>query len=188
MTLPSNIIFPKDIEDFPTLDPEYQKKQWKEMVNSLQNMYEDMVDNINGGHEHVFFTSSNQKDTIPLISGSTSEGVGTYGNREMYHVRQGLESQAWFDIAWTAHSGTGDLIVNLPYSVANTEFTPFVGVVQIHNINLSSGYTYATVNCAPNSFDGVIMECGSGVPSQPIALPTSGRLIGYVKYIGKEFD
>lgn len=187
MTLPSNIIFPKDIEEFPELPEEYQKTQWKEMVVTLQNMYEDLVDNINGTHEHIIFNSSQQDPVIPQVEGSSSAGVATYGDREAYHVRNGLISQMWFDIAWTAHSGSGDLIVKLPYSVANGELIPFVGTIQIHNINLSSGYTYAVVNCAPNTFDGVVMECGSGVPTQAIALPSSGRIIGYVRYIGKEF-
>lgn len=170
------------------LDEEYKKVQWKEMVVVLQDMYEDLANHINGDHEYVSFDASNQTQVIPLVSGSSTPGTGTYADRVVYHVRKGLETQMWFDIEWTGHTGAGDLIVNLPYEVASSELMPFVGVLEIHNITLSSGYTYATVSCQPSTFDGLIHENGSAQPTQPIALSTSGRIKGYVSYIGKEFD
>ncbi len=186
MTLPSNIIFPLHTDKIFSLEPEEQQKQWEETIFTLQQMYEDIVGVVNGDTTYVEFDSNDQSQIIPTISGTTTAGVGTYGDREIWQLRNGLRCQIWFDIAWTAHTGTGNIKVDLPWEVALSQLTPFIGIVESDNI--AFGLDYLTINCGPDSFDGNIIETGNAAPNAPIAMEPAGRLKGYVTYIGKEFD
>ena len=188
LTLPSQKVFPFNIENFPTLDEEAQLIQWKEKISSLHEMYEDIVQVVNGDMTYIGFDSADQSQVIPLISGTTSKGIGTYSDREIWRLRQGLLCHIWFDISWTAHTGTGNIYVDLPWEVALTSYDPFIGTIESDNINLTSTYSWLTINCQSSTFKGNIIRSGDSITSSPLPMQTSGRLKGYVKYIGKQIQ
>lgn len=179
MTLPTNIIFPNELEWIFQKDGESQTTQWQEFIFTLQRMYEDIVDVVNG--EIVYVEE-------PTVSGGASAGTGGYLDREAWQRRSGLMTEYWFDIEWNSHNGSGALTVDLPFYVAKSNYMPFVGVVETSSINYTAGYNYAVLNATPETTQGVIRECGDNVASQAIAIPSSGRIKGYVRYIGQEQD
>jgi len=185
MTLPTTATLPihsdKIIEGGEALD-----KYMKELVVTLQRQYEDMAEAINGDFKLDVLTGSS--NFTPTISGSTTSGVGTYvANTQTSRVlRKGLEVEFWFDIAWTAHTGTGNLLVDLPYEVADSANFPYVGVVMAENITFS-GYLTGTALPATRSFQ--IIDTRSATTFNNIAVTNANTTLrGYVKYIGKAIE
>ena len=128
--------------------------------------------------------------TLPayaFISGSSSAGTATYSNTQLFTQRVLLLTQVWFDITWSGHTGTGNLLVNVPYTSQFVNQNPFVGVIESDGLTFDSGYTYLVGNLIPNTTTIEIRECGSGVASQPLAIPSSGTLRGSITYAGQQF-
>lgn len=181
MTLPTNIILPS-----PTTNPEDQIKYIQELVASLQRMYEDMTDKINGN----FRSDYGQEGDIwtPILKGTTADGSFTYSNQTGWALRQGIMVDAWFDISWSATGGaTGNLYIELPYQVAISNGMPFVGVVQPSDFAFTGG-TGIVINGIQNTFRGELWNVGSGFTTARQAVVSSGRLIGHIRYIGVEFE
>lgn len=170
MTLPTNIILPLQ-DDADTHE--------KELVFSLQGMYEDIVLNVNG----------DTKQFTPTVSGTTAEGTGNYVHQTGWYLRQGIMVDLWFDVQWSSHTGTGNLFLNLPYKVFNASTTdkPFVGVLQPDTVTFATG-TAAVINAISSTFRGEIWEYGSGIASVNIAIAGTGQLIGHIRYVGTQFE
>ena len=182
MTLPINIILPLHSEAILTDDKKAQAANQKELIFTLQEMYKDIVEVTNG----------DTREFTPKISGTTSAGVGTYDHQTGWYLRQGLMVDVWFDVQWTAHTGTGNLFLDLPYKVFNTRAfgetnKPFVGVLQSSGVTFATG-SAAVINAIPNTFRGEIWEYGSAVATANIALAGTGQIIGSVRYFGTEFE
>ena len=63
---------------------------------------------------------------IPVIKGSTTAGTGTYSvQKGLYSIGNGLVNFQ-IEIAWSAHDGTGQIVIDLPKGVKNTsvEYEP----------------------------------------------------------------
>jgi len=182
LTLPTTIILPLRSEAILSDDRAKHEQYQREFVFRLQQMYRDIVQNVNGDIRE--FTGT--------VSGTTSAGVGTYDHQTGWYLRQGIMVDVWFDVQWTAHTGTGDLFLDLPYKVFNTRAPgdtnmPFVGVLQPSSVTFATG-TAAVINAIPNTFRGEIWEYGSAVATANIALAATGQIIGHIRYIGLEFE
>ncbi|MCK5344706.1 MAG: hypothetical protein KAR20_14930 [Candidatus Heimdallarchaeota archaeon] len=182
MTLPTNIILPLRNEAILSNDPKRNQQYQRELIFKLQEMYADIVQNVNG----------DIKEFDSTVSGTTSAGVGIYDSQTGWYLRQGLMVDVWFDVEWTAHTGTGDLFLQLPYKVFNTRAfgetnKPFVGVLQTSSVTFAVG-TAATINAIPDTFRGEIWEYGTAVATANIALAGTGQIIGHVRYVGTEFE
>ncbi len=182
MTLPTNNILPLHTEAILSGEPEQLEKYMRELVFSLQRRDEDVVQNVNGS----------TKEFTPTVSGASTTGSGTYANQTGWYLRQGIMVDIWFDVEWTAHSGIGNLFLNLPYKTFNTRAPletnkPFVGVLQPDSVTFAAG-TAAVINAIPNTFRGEIWEYGSGIATANIAIAGTGQLIGHIRYVGTEFE
>ena len=175
MTIPQELYLPLQTEEIFDLSEQDQKRYWKELLNTLTDRDREVVNIVNGTYQYL---------EEPTISGGTSAGAGTYTSREAWVLRQAIMVDYWFDISWSNHTGTGDLLINLPYVAINTNLSPFVGVVE-SSLTLTAGYTWLTLNCIGDTSTAYLIENGSGVPSQEVAIATSGRIAGHVRYIGK---
>jgi len=61
----------------------------------------------------------------PVLEGTTSAGVGTYTTQLGFYTRIGNKVTFHLNIGWSAHTGTGNmLIVGLPFASTNTTFQP----------------------------------------------------------------
>lgn len=57
----------------------------------------------------------------PTIAGQITAGTGTYTNQVAYYTRIGRVVYVSLNLAWSAHTGTGDMQVNgLPFTVNST--------------------------------------------------------------------
>lgn len=188
MTLPSQIIFPLRPE---TLNGSLESVEnyLRELTVALQDMYEQTVFNVNGTFLINRDTAVSAEDSTlqwtPTLKGTTTEGSFTYTKQDGWALRQGLLTDVWFDVAWTATGGAaGNLYIELPYEVALTPQKPFVGVVQ------SSGFAYTggtgiVLNAITDTYRGEFWNVGSGFTTANQAVVSSGELIGHIRYIGK---
>lgn len=176
MTLPSNIILPlPNTEDLNTY--------FRELNYTLQRMYEDLSQGVNGDIQTD--TNPDRASWTPILKGTTNAGSFTYTNRSGWTLRQGLVTDCWGDVTWSASGGaTGNLYVELPYEVALSNQKPFVGTVQSSAITYTGG-TGIVINGIPDTFRGEFWNVGSGFTTARQAVVGSGQLIFHIRYIGK---
>ena len=182
MTLPIDIILPLRPEQIKSGDPADLELYMRDLVNSLTDMYQSMVQNIDGTLQQY----------TPTIRGSVTAGTGTYTAQTGWYLRQGIIVDVWFDIVWTAHTGTGNAIITLPYKVAkspnSTLVRPFAGTLGSSVIPFAAGYTSLICEAEPDTFNCNGIEYGSGVPFINTGVTPVGRYIGHVRYPGQEFS
>lgn len=182
--IPETIILPTLPDDIK--DPEVFKRYQEETVYTLQRMYEDMASGING----LLRTNDSvgQEAWIPTVSGTSSSGAGTYAaDKQIGWVqRRGIFVDVWFDITWSAHTGTGNLYLDLPYEVATSLEKPFVGVVQASNLTFTG--SYCVINAIPDTRRGELWTCATAAATSNVAMDTSAQIIGHLSYVGKGLE
>ena len=78
---------------------------------------------------------------VPVITGSTgTEGVGTYTTQSGYYVLNGKLCTVYASLAWTAHTGAGQLRMSLPFVAKNRSAINFPGVATVSNITFTGAY------------------------------------------------
>ena len=79
----------------------------------------------------------------PTISGTTVAGAGTYTTQFGRYTRIGNLIYITAQIVWTAHTGTGNILVTaLPFTVRNVAlYTPYA-TVNLINAPLGAGVAY----------------------------------------------
>lgn len=183
MTLPTNIIFPLRIEQISTGRPEDMESYLRELNFSLQQMYEQLAQGINGDIRADF--GQGRQLWTPILKGATTAGTFTYNHQAGWSLRQGLITDVWFDVSWSsAGTAAGNLYVELPYKVALSNQKPFVGVVQSSGITYTGG-TGIVINGISNTYRGEFWNTGSGFTTANQAVVASGQLIGHLRYIGQ---
>ena len=183
MTLPSTIIFPLRpetvLQDFESVN-----NYLRELTVALQDMYEVVVENVNGEIQADAFIQKNQ--WTPTLAGSTVAGNFTYNHNVGWSLRKGLFTDVWFDVSWSAIGGaTGNLFLDLPYQVASSLQKPFVGVCQ-SSVLAYTGGTGIVVNGVPETFRAEFWNVGSGFTTANQSVVASGQLIGHLRYLGVE--
>lgn len=132
--------------------------------------------------------SRNADKWIPTISGGSSAGVGTYTVQSGFAERYGLMVNIYFDIILTNHTGTGDLLINVPYkiqkSIETTDRFIFNGSIVLSNISLGTA-TFAVLQAIPDSYTLKIVLCESGAAATDLQMVTSGTLRGSISYVGQ---
>lgn len=137
-----------------------------EMSGYLHTMYLRLSENINGKIRS--YADNDSSIWKPVFS---SSGI-IYSQQVGWIFRQGLLTDIWFDIIFTnASSASFNLI--LPYKVVRTEGNPFVGCL------ISPQGLF--ISAQSNSYEGLIIN--SSFSSPPLV---SGRLCGYLRYLGVE--
>jgi hypothetical protein len=179
MTLPTDIIFPFRPETFNADDPKKFQDYMQQLVDKLTDMYQQIAQNVNGWI----------KPWTPSLFGVSAANV-TYANQFGWSRRSGIVTELWFDLTWTACSSGGDVGIQLPYKTAKSSGAPWVGVIQSSSSSntFGGGYTYLVWNATPDTSEGLIVQCGSGISSTPIQLANKGGYKGYIQYLGQEFE
>lgn len=176
--LPTEINFPIPEELF-TEGSKYNIETYLQELNErLSDMYQQISQNVNG-----FI-----KPWTPVVLGLTTSGTGTYINQYGWVRRAGIITECWMDVSWSAHTGTGNVAIQMPYQAANSSGSPFIGIIESSATNTFAPFTYLTWRVEPNSTNGVIIESESGVASANLSLGNSRGFRGYIRYIGKEFE
>lgn len=181
MTLPTTINFPSIVDNY---EPNFDgiRKFMDDFVVSLNDMYDQVATNVNGNLLGNSLSPDSQ--WIPTLDGTAASGTFTYTKQDGWALRQGIITDVWFDIAWTAvGTAAGNLFVNLPYQVALSTNTPFVGVIQSSTFAYSGG-TGVVINGIPGTYRGEIWNVGSGFVTANQAVVAAGELIGHIRYMG----
>lgn len=178
MTLPIELILPLNEERLETADPKQIASYVRELVTTLSRSYQDISQSING----------DIRQFLPVVAGMTTDGTGTYTVQDGWYLRKGLLVDFWYAVVWTAHSGTGQIKINLPYKVKKSINNPFVG--EVHGVyNYAAGYTGMFSLGLSDTFNNAIYAEGpGGVAVFPLQLLTSGTLWGHIRYIGQEIE
>lgn len=185
MTLDSSILLPLHSDFINSSDPKDLEKYLRELVFTLQTMYEDLAQGINGDIRSDFLSGGQQWTPI-LKDGTLSTTTFNYDHQVGWVLRRGLIVDVWFDIQWNSNNGliNGNMYVELPYRVALTNQKPFVGVVQPSTFAYTGG-TECVINAISNTYRGEIWNCGSGFPTANQISVAAGQLIGHIRYIGQ---
>lgn len=183
MTLPTNIILPLHAEHITSGDPKDLEKYLRELNFSLQKMYEQLAQGINGDIRADY--GQGRQKWVPVLKGTSTEGTFTYSHQSGWVLRQGIVTDVWGDVEWTG-SGTaaGNLYVELPYKVALTNDKPFVGVVQSSTLAYTGG-TGIVVNGISDTYRGEFWNVGSGFATANQSVVAAGQLIFHIRYIGQ---
>ena len=186
MTLPTNIVFPQFTRFSQDLDPKELKSYLGELLFSLQQMYEQLAEGVNGTIRADWAVGNTQ--WTPVLKDVTNTGTTfTYDHQSGWVWRQGLFTHVWCDVEWTANTGTigGNMYVELPYKVANTNDIPFVGVCQPSGITFTGG-TDCVVQGINNTYRAEVWNTGDAFTTANQATVASGRVIFYLMYLGKQ--
>lgn len=182
MTLPLNTILPLHSENIQQGGKNLEKYM-RELVFTMQRQYEDIAQAVNGDIRNS--QEPGNQNYTPTIEGATVAGVGTYTNQIGWVLRQGLMVDVWFNIKWTAHTGTGGLVLTLPYKSAVTPGNPWVGSI------IASGITFTGYLCgsvSPDTRNLRIIDTQSGGSAVEIAILNSATLTGHVRYVGQAIE
>ena len=179
MTLPTDYIFPLPRDYQNSSNPDAYAN---DLVFDLQNMYNLIANNVNGAIRN--YADVDSSEWIPTINGTGGTGVTTYTHQIGWVFRQGIMTDVWFDIEWTASTAAGNLFIDLPYIVTKSNEKPFVGVLQTSTIVYGAGKTVLTCNAIPDTYRLEIWSSGSGVVMSNVAVVGAATLIGHCRYIG----
>jgi hypothetical protein len=150
-----------------------------DLIDKMTDTYQQVAQNVNGWI----------KPWTPKLYNVSDSSV-TYTKQYGWTRRSGIMTQVWMDIAWSFLSVSADVVIEMPYQSANSQGTPWVGVMQSNSSDnvFTAGYTYLVWNCQPNTIKGKVLECGSGLnPIQMVSF-TGGGFVGYMEYIGQELE
>ncbi len=154
-----------------------------EIIYELQDAFNQLNDSVDGNIKSSAF-QQNQLWT-PTLNGMTNTGTFTYTRQVGWVFRQGLLVDVWGDIMWSnSGTATGNLFVELPYKVANTDGYPFIGPAEPSSVTMSVGRTAAHINAIANTFRGEFVASGSGVANDNIQCQASGELRFHIRYLG----
>ncbi len=109
----------------------------------------------------------------PAVTGSTSSGVGTYTTQNGEYQLIDNVMHFTLRVAWTAHTGTGDLRVTLPIASAASDGDAVCPI-------WSEGLTFTNTpfcRVVNGSASARIYEQASGGSPSAVPLPSSGELI-----------
>jgi hypothetical protein len=182
MTLPSTIQLPLHSDFIKSENKDDLEKYMRELVYSLQTMYEDLAGSFNGAIRSDTETQRNMWK--PTLNGSVS-GTFTYSNQTGWVFRQGLWVDVWGDVTWTATTATGNLFVELPYIVARTLNMPYVGVVQPSSLAFTGG-TEVVINGMSNTYRGEFWNTGDAFATANQSVTATGRLIFHLRYLSQD--
>ena len=183
MTLPTNVTLPLSTAEIMSGKPEDLYNYMRRFVYNISQQIQQTNQALNGS------TTLINSDSLPAYSfilGSTTSGTATYTNPVIWVRRLNLMVFAWFDISWVGHTGTGNLLVQLPYYSLNSIASPFVGVIEPDNMTFGAGYTYLTGNLLPNTNTIEIHQCGSGKAEVVLPISAIGHLRGSITYAGQQ--
>lgn len=158
----------------------------RELVNSLNSAYDGIYQSVTGTISGDRGLASSRY--TPIAIGSTAEGAGSYvaDHQTAYVMRKGIFVDAYVDIAWTAHTGVGNLLIEMPYQCVEYDNAPFIGTVMAENI-VFNGYLCGVMD--PGTRNMAIVDVQSGGAFANIAIPNFATTLRvHIRYPGVEVE
>lgn len=182
MSIPNDIYLPKykNGDDLQNYMERFRRE--------LEEVYKNLADSSNG-HTKYSTANSQYDNWTPTIYGASASGAGTYTTQAGWVVRQGLMVDLFFQVAWSAHTGTGNMYVELPYkpaaSLLSTTTYPFIGAATSSGITYPAGLDFMVCVAVPNTYRLEFFLSGTTMSSATLTVQTSGELRGSIRYIGQ---
>lgn len=93
-----------------------------------------------------------------IVSGTTAAGAGTYTDQNGQYIKIGRLVAFRFRAAWSAHTGTGNIIFNIPFAAANDTYSWPLSVLS-NTLTFTGQLTAATLS---NTSTGGLFTISSG--------------------------
>lgn len=178
--------------DLPELRNYASNEEYLEELSTRLKFYLDQLSTMSYGDYQTYFETAQELFT-PIVYGADTQGTANYkfGDEYLQYawvLRRSLITDVWFDVTWDAHTGKGDLYLQLPYIVANSNGIPFVGTIQSSTITYA-GFDGLVCNAEPNTYKLNIYKTGTGATTTAVQVDSeavAGRIIGHVRYIGQD--
>ncbi|AFK66491.1 hypothetical protein SYPG_00041 [Synechococcus phage S-CBP3] len=120
----------------------------------------------------------------PVIEGTTSAGTGTYTFAWGYYTKVGNVVNYYVNMYWTAHTGTGNMIITgLPYVAPNLSNRNYAASVIANNISTSSSTAMVKAYIKPNEDKITMLEepIGGGIAN--LGIDSAGSLFMSGSYL-----
>lgn len=146
----------------------------------VTDMYADVAQTING----------TMHEWIPKIYGSTVAGTITYTEQEGWYYRQGIMTDIWFKVGWSAiGAGAGNLNIKLPFKSKITKTSGFwIGTAYFSSVTLTSNYEVLIFKINSDSYVGYFEQLGSAMPSLSMGISSSGIVGAHIRYYGNYLE
>lgn len=125
-----------------------------------------------------------QQTWTPTIIGGTIAGVGTYALQSGYYTRIGNMIFAQCHVEWTAHTGTGNMILDgFPFAARNSsDYDPEV-LINPENIPLPGGSTSAAGHFQVGTTNVDLFVLRTNNTNDPIQMNVSGHIHSTATYL-----
>ena len=133
----------------------------------------------------IFLALRGESETWePVVQGGTSAGAATYTTeRYGYYFRQGHFVDLYFSVAWSAHTGTGDLQIVTPFTAQRFFTDLWLGEVEATgSATFPASTTYLNARINENSNLVEIVGSGTGVASALMQIAGTGSFKGHVRF------
>lgn len=158
-----------------TLPSEYNFREPEMLVKDLQEMYRLLRESIEGYTEE--FTGK--------IYGSSSAGTGTYTANDCYYIRRGVVIDLFYRLTWSAHTGTGDLRVQLPFFEKQFIAPVAISPIRTDNLVWPAGTDYVILKGQPNQNYALIEGCRDAGGVQTVQMDGAANISFHHRYIGQ---
>lgn len=185
MTLPTNITLPIEQNLILSEKPSDLLEAIKKLTYVLSTFMQQTNEAVNG--TTLMYTEVPIINGYPFIAGSTTIGTALYTNTILWARRVNGMVFSWFDVNWNTATGTGNVLIQLPYFSQPSLQQPYVCVIESDSMAFTAGYTYLTGNLIPDTNTIEIHQCGSGQPVIPLPITAVGHLRGSIFYAGQQF-
>lgn len=101
----------------------------------------------------------------PVMTGSTVAGTGTYSTQAGYFTRIGRMVFVQAQLTWSAHTGSGNMSISLPYTCANLKYSQ--NIIDYANLTVTGT---ALIESAPGAATAGLLQSptiGGSVNSIP---------------------
>lgn len=122
--------------------------------------------------QYVPLVEGVERSFTPVIRGTTSAGVGTYTDQSGTYVKNGNIVTFQLILDWSAHTGTGDILISgFPYAPINSEPQP-TGWVWANSLTITGqatfgligGQTYGALGAINNgNYSGVALDTAASI-------------------------
>lgn len=122
---------------------------------------------------------------VPVIVGTTGAGIGTYTSQVGRYTKIGRTVSAQIYLNWTAHTGTGNMLISgLPFSAQNfSDLYNAVSFGWVYNISLTAGNVVTGYVSYNTPFITLEQYPVGGGLSTPVPIDSAGGFIANVTYI-----
>lgn len=156
---------------------------------NLHTSLPEMRDDLMGAYNQLAFAiNGDLQEWTPILSGTSSDGIGTYTRQFGLYLMQPQVVDVWLDLAWSAHTGTGNMRVNLPLECFgyNASAFPYIGVVEDSSLDYSAGYSKIVLRAIPGQSYADVIQTGDNVASLALPMDTAGTLRAHIRYLRQQ--